>query len=158
MSDQSYADYVEECYRGEILGEAFFGALADARADAAEAEKLRALANLEREVKELLKPAVAEAGRPMEPNAEQVEQTRQVGLQMGAQTWTEFLEGMRPELVKFVDTFRRSEGLAPEGKTELLRQVTRHEEALLSFVDAELSGAEGNNSLASIEAFLQQIR
>ena len=152
MADE-YAAYIEERYQGEVFGEAFMRAMAEVRTDPNEVRKFRALEQLERETKEMLRPAVEESGRSTEPNQQKIEQAEAIGAQLGQATWSDILRGMRPELAKFVDDFRAAESLAPAGKDALLRQVTAHEQALLDFVDHEL--AEKADSLSSVRALLR---
>ena len=149
-----YARYIEERYQGELFGEAVFAAMAEARRDPDEAHKLRVLARLERETGERLRPAVAEAGRPVAPDAERIAEARTLGAQMGQAPWRDFLAGMRPELVKFVADFERAEALAPPEGEALLRHVTAHERALLDFTDAELEQGASGDSLAPVRALL----
>ena len=153
MGSDAYADAIESAYQGELLGEAFFAALAEARSDPEEARKLRVLERLERETKERLLPAVRELGRATDANAEQLAGSRAIATQMGEMPWRDRLTSMRPELVKLVDTFHEQETLAPPGEEALSQHVTAHEQALLDFVDGELAGAP--DSLASIERLLR---
>ena len=155
MAEDSYEDYVEARYQGEVFGETFMAAMAAVRSDPDEVRKLRALEQLERETKELLRPAVLEAGRSTEPDEERVEQARTLGAQLGRTPWRNVLEAMRPELVRFVEAFRKAESLAPAGKEALLRHVTAHEQALLDFTNAELSDASARDSLRPVTALLQ---
>ena len=154
MADD-YAAYVEARYQGEVFGEAVFEAMAKAREDAGEARKLRVLAQLERETKEALLPAVEETGRSTVPDTEQIEKGRRIGEQMGQAPWRDFVAGMRPELVKLVAEFGASESLADGERRELLRHVTAHEQALLDFADLELSEDPAEDSLRPVLALLR---
>ena len=77
MADE-YAAYIEERYQGEVFGEAFMRAMAEVRTDPDEVRKFRALEQLERETKEMLRPAVEESGRSTEPNQQKIEQAEEI--------------------------------------------------------------------------------
>ena len=154
MADPTFLEFLEGVYSGEIFGEAFFAAMAEARDDAEEARKLRMLEQLERETGALVRAALRQAGSSPEPDPAQAEQGRAAGAGLGKAPWPDLLTAMRPELVRFVEEFRSSEALAPPGEEALAQHVTRHEQALLDFVDAELA-ADGSDSLASVRAILR---
>jgi hypothetical protein len=60
---EAYAAYVEECFQGEVSGEALFRTMVSRCEDAEARRKLCVLEQLERETKELLRPALEETGR-----------------------------------------------------------------------------------------------
>ena len=154
MSKDAFSEYLDETYQGEILGEAFFAAMAGARSEPEEARKLRALERLERETKQRLAAELREAGRSADAHEDKAEQGRALGAQLGQAPWRDLLASMRPELVRFVDEFRKAEALAPAGKESLARHVTSHEQALLDFVDAELAEDASVDSLESVSRLL----
>jgi hypothetical protein len=69
---EGYAAYVEQCYQGEVEGEALFRALVRASKDAHAQRKLRVLEQLERDTKEFLRPAVEETGRSAEEDPKRI--------------------------------------------------------------------------------------
>ena len=154
MSD-AYADYVEVRYQGELLGELVFEEMARARKDPEEARKLRVLAQLERETRELLAPEVEALGRSTRPDPEKLDQARAVGGPMSDAPWADVLKGFEAQIAPLVEEFRKAEALAPPGKEALLQHVTAHEQALLDFAKAETAAPAAGDSLAPIEALLR---
>ena len=149
-----YATYLEECFQGEVYGEALFRSMVGACKSAEAAGKLRVLERLERETKELLRPAVIETGGSGEEDPERIAQGETLGVRLAGLQWLPLMRSFEPPLRRFVESFRRSESLAPPGKEQLVRHVTAHEQALLDFVTRELEGRTGD-SLVPVLALLR---
>jgi hypothetical protein len=150
-----YKTYLEERFQGEVYGEALFRTMARLCGDSARTRKLRVLEQLERETKELLLPALREAGGSGQESAERISEGEMLGAALAKAPWAELMRGFRKELQRFVADFERSEALAPAGREALLRHVTAHERALLDFANVELDGSQGDRSLESVIALLR---
>jgi len=150
----SFGTYVEERFQGEVYGEAVFRRMAELCEVPAHARKLRVLEQLERETKELLRPAVREVGYPGVESAERISEGEALGAQLANAPWPELMRSTRLELERFVEDFERAERLAPPGKEPLLRHVTAHERALLEFATRELAGDARRDSLEPVIALL----
>jgi hypothetical protein len=151
-----YAIYVEERFQGEVYGEALFRTMADLCEDPEQAGKLRVLQQLERETKEILLPALREAGHPGEASPERIAEGEALGARLAKAPWRELMLGFQKELERFVREFEAAERLAPSGREGLLRHVTAHERALLAFATRELVGDAPEGSLAPVIALLRR--
>jgi hypothetical protein len=150
-----YETYLEERYQGEVYGEALFRTMAEHCGDVVRARKFRVLQQLERETKEFLVPALKQAGLSATESPERVEEGVKLGAQLAKAPWSDLMGGFRTELERFVGEFERAESLAPAGAEELLRHVTRHEQALLEFATRELEGGDAETSLDAVLALLR---
>jgi hypothetical protein len=148
--------YLEERFQGEVYGEAIFRVMAERCGDPGNARKLRVLEQLERETKEVLRPAVREAGLPGIESEEQLRAGALLGAKLAPVPWPMLMVGLKKELLGFVALFEKSEALAPPGRKALFRHVTDHERALLEFVEREIAGAPAEESLAPIVAILER--
>ena len=150
-----YKTYLEERFQGEVYGEALFRTMADLSAEPAQVRKFRVLEQLERETKELLLPAVREAGYSGEESSERISEGVSLGTGLVKAPWQDLMRGFQSELQRFAEEFKRAEALAPAGKESLLRAVTAHERALLDFATRELEGNESDDSLDSVISLLR---
>ena len=128
--------------------------MAERCADPANAKKLRVLEQLERETKEVLRPAVKDFGWPGVEGAEHVKAGEELGAKLAPVPWAMLMVGLKKELEGFVAQFEQAEPLAPPGREALFRLVTDHERALLAFVEREIAGAAADDALAPIVAIL----
>jgi hypothetical protein len=147
--------YLEERFQGEVYGEAIFRVMAERCTDAANAKKLRVLEQLERETKEVLRPAARAAGHSGIESAEVARAGAELGAKLAPVPWAMLMTGLKKELEGFVAQFEQAEPLAPPGSEALARHVTDHERALLAFVEREIDGRSADESLAPIRAILR---
>ena len=138
-----------------IDGEALFGTMAELCEDPEAARKFRVLQQLERETKELLLPATREVGNSGDESPERIEDGEKLGATLANAPWSGLMTGFQTELERFVLEFEQAENLAPSGKEKLLRHVTAHERALLSFAKRELE-PNGSDPLQAILDLLQE--
>jgi len=150
---EGYAAYVEQCYQGEVEGEALFRALVRASKDAHAQRKLRVLEQLERDTKEFLRPAVEETGRSAEEDPKRIATGEKLGTKLADMPWIELMKVFEDPLVRFVAQFEQSETLATPGKESVLAHYTAHERALLEFTRREIRGDA--DSLAPVVAMLR---
>ncbi len=150
---QKYLVELLEWYRGEVGGEAFFGALAQSTSQPGLAEKWRKLAQLEQCVADRLRTTLE--AREVQLPAAGID--RQRGLNSAQDyanlTWREALSRLRPELAGYVRAFQAAESTMPEDLLPLAQWVTEHERALLEFVTRELE-QEGRQSLDRVLSLL----
>lgn len=132
-----YDDLLIEAYRGEVFGNAFFGALADAQPDDAQREKLRALQQVEAQTASCLRPLVDEAGIDAGDSASEAEGVEMAG-GVGELAWTVLLEGLRGALPAFLTKFERLQAIG--GHEEVLADLVAHEQAIDRFAALELDG------------------
>ncbi len=152
---RTYAAYLEECYQGEVGGEALFRAMANATQDEQAARKLRVLEQLERETKEFLRPELEAAGGAVTEDPKRIADGKKLGTRLARMAWPELMRTFESSLVRFIAHFEKSESLAPRGKEDVLRHVTAHERALLEFTKLEIAG-RGAESLAPVVALLRK--
>jgi hypothetical protein len=138
---------------GEVYGEATFAGLAEGTSDAEQRYKWRVCETLERETKELLARELEQRGTRATESPERREQGAALGRRLAAVPWAMLMKGLRPELAKFVAEYEEAERSAPAAGAELARYITRHERALLEFVDRELAGRAAE-SVAPVVALL----
>ena len=151
----SYNAYVEECFQGEVYGEALFRTMAELCEVPQRARKFRVLQQLERQTKEFLLPATREAGFAGDESPERISEGEVLGAQLAKVPWQDLMRSFQMELEGYVREFEQAEGLAPPGKESLLQHVTAHERALLDFATRELAGDACGNSLEPVIALLR---
>src|SRR5262245_745542 len=152
---KDFETYLEERFQGEVYGEALFRTMADLTQDPDRARKFRVLEQLERQTKELLLPALREAGGSGAENPERILEGEKLGASLANAPWTDLMRGFEKELRRFVEEFERAEALAPAGRERLLRHVTAHERALLDFAVRELETSSTRDSLEGVLALLR---
>ena len=150
----SYESYLKESFQGEVYGEAFFRTMAERCSNPEQAQKLRALEQLERETKEALRPAVREAGLDAEDHPKRVVLGEKLGAKLAETPWGDLMQSLQAPIEKFTKAFERAESLAPPGKEALSKRVTAHERAICGFVERELAGAP--DSLEPLLAVLEK--
>jgi hypothetical protein len=147
-----YEELLLEAYHGELLGDALFGAMADAEDDDAQREKLRALQQVEARtasrLRVLVEKAGIDAGDEQAPRADGVRMAEGVG----DQPWLAFLESLRSALPSYLANFEQLQSIG-ERDDPILVELVAHEQAIDRF--AELEG-EGRSveALAVLSAHL----
>ena len=133
-----YNDLLLDAYRGEVLGAALFGAMADASTDERQRNQLQALQRVEARTAERLRGLVDAAGLDAgidEPTTD--------GLQMAEATrgadWSTFLTTLRTALPPFLANFERLRAIGG-GDEPVLEDLVAHERAIDRFAELELEG------------------
>lgn len=152
-----YDDLLRESYEGEILGEAFFGTLADATEDdAARLERLRTLQAVEADTASTLRPLVDAARLTVDSS-----KARDDGVALGEatrdQSWDGLLQGLRGALPGFLAKYERLQELAQDHDDPVLTNLVAHERAVDRFAELELDGRT-EESLAVLRAHLDASR
>lgn len=152
---EKYRAYLQECFQGEVLGEALGAVLADKAQDPTQQQKWRCLEQLERETKERIRAVLQALGENMEEDPAKREEGRVWGESLATLSWAEAMAKLKPALEKYIRYFEKNEQLAPAEGQAIVRHITRHERALLEFTIRELEGQPAD-SLAPIQQILAQ--
>ena len=152
MNDQ-FVVYLHECFQGEVVGEAFGVALAEAAQDPVHRQKWRFVEQLERETKGRIRAALEALGESVEEDPEKRAQGKSFGETFAKLPWSEAMDKLKPVLEKYVRYFEEHEKTAPPDGLALAQHLTRHERALLEFTVCEIEG-QPDNSVGPIERLL----
>ncbi len=139
MNDD-YRKRVCQSYQGEFHGEALFRELAARTDDSKHRFKWSALAQLETETKERLKPLVAALGGEVEEDPRNAERGRAEAAEWAPKGFAATVRWLDAALPKYVRFFEKLESMAPESDRTLLARVTAHEVAIQEFTARELRG------------------
>jgi hypothetical protein len=148
-----YEHLLLEAYKGELFGDALFGALADAQPDPDRREKLRTLQTVEARTATSLRRLVADAGLSSEPGS-----SRQDGVELAGridpENWHGFMQGLHDALPPFLEKFERLREIARNPNDPALIALCNHEQAIQRFAALELAGDE--KSLKPLEDHLRR--
>ncbi len=127
-------------YEEEIMGEAYFEAMAERFEAPDRAEKMRLLADVERRAAAHVRPLIERHRLTPRPDPE----LRALGRAEAAAEsgdWETVMAGMRKSYPGYVDAFERLEAMAPVADRPALARLTEHETAAIAFLDAERDGS-----------------
>ena len=143
-------DYYEE----EVMGEAYFNALAGHFDGKGERDKLRLLARVERRAAEVVQPLL----RQHELNARGEPVLKSLGeAEVAAHQdygWHELMTYMVARFPGYVNDFEALERLAPENDIPTLKLLTLHEVAAIEFAKMEVAGDA--DSTAPLHRYMEQ--
>lgn len=126
---------LRQAYEGEVLGEAFFGRLAELTDDTGRRAKLDVLRRLERCTKELLRPAIDKHLIAVDDEVQ-----RRTGVEFAdgaaALSWHDLMVSLPEGTKEYADLYERMR--VPLGDDELVDQLLAHEAALAEFSRREL--------------------
>jgi len=143
-------DYYEE----EIMGEAYFDALAEHFDGKGERGKLRLLARVERRAAEVVEPLLRKHHLTARDEAV-LKSLGEAGVAAHRDYgWHEFMVYMVARYPGYVDDFERLERLAPDADLPALKLLTRHEIAAIEFAAGEVAGEA--DSTAPLHRYLEQ--
>jgi hypothetical protein len=147
-----YEDLLVEAYRGECLGAALFGAMADVESHADRRTRLRALAQVEAQTAARLRALVeSSAVAGCDDHAAGADGVRMAeGLR--AQPWLTFLGDLRLALPQFLEKFERLAAIGEPGDP-ILADLVAHERAIDTFAALEGEGRSAD-ALAVLRAHL----
>jgi hypothetical protein len=133
-----YDELLLNAYRGEVVGAAMFGAMADVTSDNRRRERLQALQRIEARTAARLRDLVDAAG--LDADAEGA--TRD-GIQLaegvGGDDWPAFLAALRSALPPFLAKFERLRAIGVPDDP-VLADLVAHERAVDRFAELELEG------------------
>lgn len=149
-----YTKLLADAYRGELLGEALFGAYAARETDPDRVEKLRVLQRIEADTGARLRPLAERAG--IEVDGADDETARSQGREMGEAgiAWDGFVKGLHDALPPFLAGFVRLRELADDPADPALVALVTHEQAINAFSELELIG-RGDRSRSVLEWYLE---
>ena len=155
MNDE-YCALLVEAYKGELFGEALFGAFGGREQDAERKEKLGALERIEANTARQLARLVDTA--PVVVSAADVAAAQEQGREIGesAIEWEAFVKGLHDALPSFLASFVRLRTLAADANHPALVALIAHEQAVNAFAELELAG-EPQCSLAVLEWHLETV-
>jgi hypothetical protein len=144
-----YDDLLLDAYRGEVLGAALFGALADTATDDRQRDQLRALQRVEARTATRLRELVDAAGLDAGPDGPVGDGVQMADAMRGAD-WSAFLTTLRGALPPFLANFERLRAIGA-CDDPVLEDLVAHERAIDRF--AELDGRHAD-ALDVLEAHL----
>ena len=150
---EKYRAYLQDCFQGEVLGEALGGVLADKAQDPTQQQKWRYVEQLERETKERIRVVLQALGENTQEDPAKREEGKVWGEGLARLSWAEAMAKLKPALEKYIRYFEKNEQLAPAEGQAIVRHITQHERALLAFTVRELEG-QSADSLAPIQQIL----
>lgn len=141
-------------YEEEIMGEAYFNALAEHFDGEGERDKLRLLARVERRAADVVQPLLHEHGLTARDEAV-LESLGEADVAAHQDyDWHELMAYMVARFPGYVDDFEALERLAPEADRPALKLLTRHEVAAIEFAGRELAGDA--DSAAPLRRYLER--
>jgi hypothetical protein len=149
-----YDDLLFDAYRGEVLGAALFGAMADAMRDDRRREQLRTMQWVEARTAARLRELVDAAGLEPGDDAATADGVRMAEGTRG-QDWTEFLTGLRDALPPFLANFERLRQVGTPDDP-VLADLVAHERAIDRFAELEIEGRHAE-ALDVLEAHLATV-
>jgi hypothetical protein len=149
-----YDDLLLDAYRGEVLGAALFGAMADAAADDRQHEQLRALQHVEARTAARLRELVDAAGLERGDDTAAEDGARMAEGADG-QDWSAFLAALRDALPPFLAKFERLRDIGA-ADDPVLADLVAHERAIDRFAELEIEGRHAE-ALGVLEAHLATV-
>ncbi len=147
-----YEELLLEAYRGELLGKALFGAMADTETDDTQREKVRALEQVEARTAARLRTLVEASG--IDDGDEHGAQADGVQLAeaVRSQPWLTFLRDLRSALPAYLANFERLQSIGVPDDP-ILAELVAHERAIDRFAELEEDGRSAD-ALAVLRAHL----
>jgi len=149
--DHKYLDTVLLYFEEEIIGEAYFYAVAKCFDDPEQTHKLDLMARVERHAADAVLPLIQKYGLTPRSDAE----LRAIGTMEAAdaiQDWDALIADMQKSFPDYMPEFRALEAMAPPQDRARLAFLTEHEVAAIKFLDLE---AEKRHSVAPMLAYLR---
>jgi hypothetical protein len=153
-TNDEYTKLLTDAYRGEVLGEALFGAFAARETDADRVAKLRVLQRIEGDTAARLRPRAVAAG--IEVDGPDDDSTRAQGREIGetGMDWDGFVKSLHDALPPFLAGFVRLRELADDPGDPALVALVTHEQAINAFAELELIG-RGDRSRSVLDWYLE---
>jgi hypothetical protein len=151
--ERAYLDRLLQAFEGEIKGETYFADLAPHFDEPGTAGKLALLSRLERCTAETLRPLIERHGLPVRDEATLRPQAAPMVADHGAESWTGYMARMVKDFSPYVNEFCALETKGPAEDRAALARLTRHEECIIEFAQAELAGEP--DATAPIREYLE---
>lgn len=155
--DACYLDRVAAGYRGEVYGEAFYGAVSELLGDPDHARKFAVLKELEVAVRARLRPLMERLGGDTSRDGEWYERGLRDAPEYAGMPWDELMARFADELKLDIAEYEILEALAERGDEEALHFLVEHERVSLAFAERELAGRR-DDSLDLVVALLDRLR
>ena len=146
-----YEELLLEAYRGELLGKALFGAMADTETDDTQREKVRALEQVEARTAARLRTLVEASGIDDDDQGSQADGV-QLAEAVRSQPWLTFLRDLRRALPAYLANFERLQSIGVPDDP-ILAELVAHERAIDRFAELEEDGRSAD-ALAVLRAHL----
>lgn len=151
MSSGAYRAAIELAYQGEVYGETLYTLIASVQARPDRAWKWRVLAQMEFEVKHLMRRLVARHGGETSESNAWKDRAAVDFERYRHQPWPELMRSFSSELVADIAEYAELEYDGPPRDRWVLQRLTDHEVVTKRFCDLELAGRED----VSIEPILR---
>jgi hypothetical protein len=133
-----------ESYQGEVLGETFFGLLAERETDPVHRHQLEVLTVLEHETKLLAEPVFARNGMDMGDTETSVSVGTQLADGFESLSWEDFVGSIEPITTVFLAKYRELVGLCSDPADRAVAEsYVAHEVALEAFARRALGNEPG---------------
>jgi hypothetical protein len=149
-----YDDLLVFAYRGEVFGDALFGAMAAAQPDADRREKLETLQTVEARTATTLRRLMSDAGLHTDDDAAR-EEGRKLAASIDPESWDGFVKGLKDALPEFLAKFERLRDISSTPKDPALTALVNHERAIEKFAELEIAG-EGDASMKPLQDHLRR--
>ncbi len=129
-------------WQGEVYGVRVYGALAEARANTAERQKLFELVAMEESMRDQLSVVLATLQIPLDIGDDVLEGAERDIVQQRSSTWSELLRWMSADAAIALDEYLPLllADLPPGSVSQVARRVVDHERAIIAFCTKELAG------------------
>jgi hypothetical protein len=138
MTTSQYDELLLDAYRGEVFGEAFFGAMLDGALGVEHADAIAALRDVEAQTASRLHARVD--AHNLQYAGDPVGEGTQLGTASSAGSWTDFLSSLRQFLPDFLARFEQLRALDPADP--VFDDLIAHEQAIDRFAELALAGDE----------------
>jgi hypothetical protein len=153
MSD--HAALLLTSYETSTFGDAFFGGMAAAEADAERREKLLLLQEITSRMASWLLPLLERFNGEVERAPGLV--ATSLGRSATTQDWTDLMKGLHDLTPELLATFVRCRETAPDPRHPALVELVRAQEVILAFTELEFAG-HSDVSLAALTRYLEMVR
>lgn len=155
MKESDMGQFLYEAYRGELFGIEFFKAFAERSENKDEREKWQCLITLEEHTAALLKNWLEEETGQVccWQDAEMEAKGRETAEPWLSLAWQPLMETLAPWIEGYALKYREQAESAAPGQYKITDMTAAHEEAILSFVQAERAGQP--DSLKAVRAFME---
>lgn len=135
-----YLDTLLLYYEEEIMGEAYFYALAQTFNGPGEPVKLTLMAEVERHAAEAVRPLLQKHGLVPRQDCELVPLGENWAKRHGGWSWGDLMKDISVCYPDYVDAFEKLEKMAPGEDLPALKVLTEHEVAAIEFANREIAG------------------
>ncbi len=150
----SFADRFVRAVEDEIVGEAYFGALAATAVTEAARAKLSLLVRVERHTSQTLAGTVAQLGGQRRGRDDLLAIGRSEARDLEGYDWPKLIDWFCRDFPKYVDDYNQLAGVAPTEHAGAARLLADHEIAIVEFAEAERAGTADSERF--LTAYLDQ--